>query len=119
MKKTILLILMFATVFLMCGCHRQKEENITATGYPSHEIQQPQIMYNDQVYFYFATGFDAPLPNGYTYVGKIQVVDNTSKPEINFQGARVELNQEIYANETSSDVIYVKYEHGFAEFKIR
>ncbi len=88
------------------------------TGYSSEEIQRPQIMYNGQIYFYFATGFDEDLPEGFACVGSVKVVDNTNEPTENFQGARVKVGQEIYASETNSDIIYVKYKNGYARFSI-
>ena len=95
------------------------EREVTPTGYPSGEIQQPQIRYNGQLYFYFATGFDEPLPSGYNRVGEIAAVDNTAEPAEDFHGARVEVGQEIYASDSALDTIYVEYEKGYTAFSIR
>ena len=76
-------------------------------------------MYNGQVYFYFATGFDEPLPDGYTLVGSIAVVDNDNEPAEDFHGARVELAQEVYASEADAENVYLKYEKGYAQFSLK
>jgi len=89
------------------------------TGYPSGTIQQPQIMYNGQVYFYFATGFEEPLPHGYALVGSIAGVDNEKGPTEEFHGARVEPGQAVYASQTNPSAVYVEYEKGYAEFTVR
>lgn len=113
------LVLVLVCVLGLAGCVYQKEENPSPTGYPSGEIQQPQLMYNEQLYFYFATGFDESVPDGYIYAGVIEAVDNQNEPEIDFHGAKVELGQEVYADENNLDSIYIKYDSGYAEFKIR
>ena len=95
------------------------EREITATGYPSGEIQQPQIRYDGKIFFYFATGFDEPLPSGYNRVGNVAAVDNTAEPAADFQGARVDIGQDIYASDSDPDTIYVEYEKGYAAFSIR
>ena len=119
MKKLIALFLALACVLTMGGCATQNEAPTTPTGYPTGKIQQPQIMYNGQIYFYFATGFDEPLPDGYALVGSIAVVDNDNEPAEDFHGARVELAQEVYASEDDTDTVYVKYEKGYAQFTIK
>ena len=113
MKQLITLLLVFACILGMVGCATQ---STTPTGYPDGEIQQPQLMYNGQIYFYFATGFDEPLPDGYELVGSISAVDNNNAPAENFHGARVEAAQEIYASENDANTLYVKYEQGYAQF---
>ncbi len=119
MKKLIAIVLPLVCVLALVGCGHQNESPPTPTGYPTGEIQQPQIMYNGQVYFYFATGFDEPLPDGYELVGSIAVVDNDNAPTENFHGASVELEQEVYASEANPETVYVKYEKGYAQFVIR
>ena len=118
MKKIIALILVLACMLALVGCG-QNEDPTTPTGYPTGKIQQPQIMYNGQVYFYFATGFDEPLPDGYVLVGSISAVDNDNEPTEDFHGARVELEQEVYASTSNAETVYVKYEKGYAQFAIR
>ena len=71
------------------------EESTNPTGYPTEEVGQPQLRYNGTVYYYFATGFDEPLPKGYNLVGTVTDVDNTQAPEENLHGARVDVGQEI------------------------
>lgn len=95
------------------------EDSSTPTGYPTGSIQQPQIMYSGKVYFYFATGFDEPLPDGYELVGCITDVDNDNEPIADFQGARVELNQEVYASEVNPGTVYLKYKKGYAQFLVK
>ena len=119
MKKFIALLLALTCVLAMVGCAAKHEDPTAPTGYPTGKIQQPQIMYNGQVYFYFATGFDEPLPNGYTLVGSITVVDNDNEPTEDFHGARVELAQEVYASKADTENVYVKYEKGYAQFSLK
>ena len=119
MKKFIALLLALTCVLAMVGCIAIHKDPTTPTGYPTGKIQQPQIMYNGQVYFYFATGFDEPLPDGYALVGSIAVVDNDNEPTEDFHGARVELAQEVYASEADTENVYVKYEKGYAQFSLK
>ena len=91
----------------------------TPTGYPSDEIQQPQIRYDGKLFFYFATGFDEPLPKDYIRAGSVAAVDNTAEPAEDFHGARVETGQDIYASDSDPDTIYVEYEKGYAAFSVR
>lgn len=119
MKKLIVLFLALTCVLAMVGCAAQNEGSATPTGYPTGKIQQPQIMYNGQIYFYFATDFDEPLPDGYALVGSIAVVDNDNAPAEDFHGARVELTQEVYASEDVTETVYVKSESGYAQFSLK
>ena len=119
MKKRIVLLLALTCALTMIGCAAQNETPATPTGYPTGKIQQPQIMYNGQVYFYFATGFDEPLPDGYEFVGSITVVDNDHEPTESFCGARVDVGQEVYASISNTEAIYVKYEKGYARFAMK
>ena len=118
MKKLIALILVLACMLALVGCS-QNDDPTTPTGYPTGKIQQPQIMYNGQVYYYFATGFDEPLPDGYELVGSISTVDNDNEPTEDFHGSRVEVGQEVYASASNAETVYVKYEKGYAQFSIR
>ena len=101
------------------GVEIRKEEPTTPTGYPSGELQQPHIMYDGLLYYYFATGFDEPLPDGYECVGEVVEVDNVNIPQNDFHGARVELMQEIYVLPGIHDTIYVKYDDGYARFSLK
>ena len=130
MKKFIAIVLAFVCMLGLVGCGSngtdyteiveiRTDETTTATGFPSEEVQQPQIMYNGLLYFYCATGFDEPLPNGYGCAGIVEVVDNENTPKSDCHGTRVELGQEIYALPGIHDTIYVKYENGYARFSIK
>ena len=93
MKKLIAFVLALACVLALVGCGHQIEGSTAPTGYPTGKIQQPQIMYNGQVYFYFATGFDEPVPEGDELVGSICAVDKDKEPTEDFHGAGGELEQ--------------------------
>ena len=96
-----------------------KEAATTPTGYPSGEVQQPQILYDGLLYYYFATGFAEPLPAGYESIGNVEAVDNENTPTSDYHGARVEPGQEIYVLPGIHDAIYVKYENGYARFSLK
>ena len=130
MKKLIALLLALVCVLGLVACDSKEtdyaeviengtDESTTPTGFPSEEVQQPQIMYTGLIYYYFATGFDEPLPDGYSCAGMVEVVDNEHTPESECQGARVEWGQEIYALPGVHDTIYVKYENGYARFSLK
>ncbi len=119
MKKFIGLLLTLVSMLALVGCVQQKEEPTTPTGYPTGKIEQPQIMYNGQVYFCFATGFDEPLPDDYELVGSVSAVDNDNAPTEDFHGAGVGSEQEVYASEVNTETVYVKYENGYAQFTIK
>lgn len=116
MKKMTALILALSMVFLLLGCTPAEETVLTPTGYPSGEIQRPQIMYNGKVYIYGATGFNEPLPIIYAPVGHVKAIDNINAPTQDFTGAQVELRQTIYASEKDPSSIYVAYNNGYARF---
>ena len=116
MKKWILLFLTILSVLATAGCSKDNGE-LTPTGYASEEVQRPQIMYNGRLYLYTAKGFDGPLPEGCEYVGEVSGVDNKHEPESDYWGSRVETGQKIYASK-DSNVIYVEYESGYAEFAV-
>ena len=118
MKKWSGLLLALACVLILTGCGSQtaKETARAETGYPSGEIQFPEIMYYEHVYSYYATGFDEPLPDGYEYAGSIVAVDNINGAEQNFTGARVDVGQKFYSSADNPAVIYVEYKNGYARF---
>lgn len=118
MKQVIAIVLVLVCVLTMAGCAILSEDPITPTGFPDGEIQQPQIMYNGIIYFYYATGFNEPLPYGFEYVGSLSAIDNQNEPAEDFCGARVELGQEVYASATNADTVYLKYDQGYAQFSI-
>ena len=116
MKRWLALILTVLCLIAVAGCSRSNEGATAQTGYPSGEVQQPQVMYQGKLYFYFATGFDEPLPDGYEYAGSIETVDNINGAVQDFWGARVDVGQKIYASDDNSAVIYVEYKNGYARF---
>ena len=68
--QTVILCIVIVSC-LMTACQNHYRENATPTGYEPGEIGQPQIMYEGTVYYYQFTGFDGPLPDGYTLVGEV------------------------------------------------
>lgn len=130
MKKFIAFVLSLSCVLGLPACgndgtdygeipENKIDASVTPTGFPSEEVQQPQIMYSGQLYYYFATGFDEPLPDGYSCAGIVEVVDNDHIPASECHGARVEQGQEIYALPGIHDTIYIKYENGYARFSLK
>lgn len=109
------LLITVLSILVLAAC-QPKDNPSTPTGYGPGEIDQPQIMYNDAIYYYNWTGFDEKLPEYYVKVGTIVGVSNVNIPEDSFCGAQVELGQEIYALDDNQDCIYVKYTKGFARF---
>ncbi len=118
MKKYMLLIGALLVLCLLPGCQKKSDNSTTPTGHASNEIDQPQIMYDDTVLYYWATGFDEKLPDGYVCVGAVEKVDNENSPSVNFTGSRVDVGQKIYADDGDSEVIYVEYENGHARFSV-
>ena len=118
MKKLNLLILIVG-IMLLTACHNNEIDKKSQTGYETNEIEQPQIMYNDRIYYYGATGFDEKLPEGYMKAGVVEHVDNENPPSENFSGARVDIGQEIYYSDNDGAMIYVGYENRFARFSLR
>ena len=55
MKKRIEILLIMLCLLGFSGCNPDHEE-LTPTGYPSDEVQRPQIMDNGVIYFYTANG---------------------------------------------------------------
>ncbi len=89
------------------------------TGYPSGEIQRPQVMFRGNIYVYSGEGRDLPLPTGFAKVGAVSSLDNdplTFSGE--FTGSRVTVGQEIFASSAHIDRIYLAYEEGYARFDI-
>lgn len=93
----------------------------TSTGVESGIIEQPQVMYDGYIYYYNATGRDEKLPEGYEIAGTIKKVDSKDYPAENFAAAGVDLEagQEIYISTTEKNVIYLKYDSGYARFERR
>lgn len=91
----------------------------TSTGVESGMIEQPQVMYDGYIYYYNATGRDEKLPEGYEIAGTTKKVDSKDYPAENFAAAGVDLEagQEIYISTTEKNVIYLKYDSGYARFE--
>lgn len=91
----------------------------TSTGLHRGVIEQPQVMYNGKMYYYFATGRDEALPEGYESAGVIDTVDRSDPPTKNYSAAGIdlEIGQEIYVSEAEKNVIYLKYDSGYARFE--
>ncbi|MBR5519158.1 MAG: hypothetical protein IKU55_00420, partial [Clostridia bacterium] len=86
---------------------------LAQTGYPSGEIQRPQVVYGGCVYLYVAEGVSNPLPSGFAAAGAVETVDNralSEKPD--WCGSRVEVGQRIFANADQPDTLYLEYAEG-------
>lgn len=89
---------------------RREEES---TGYEYGIIEQPQIMYKGEIYYYFATGFDEKIPADAKFVGTASKVDNTKEPQNDFDGVQVQGGQKIYVPaDNNTSCIYVEYNEG-------
>lgn len=111
--KLMLTVVMCACILSSCAKH---DHAATPTGVPRGEIWQPQLMYDDVIYYYFATGFNEPLPEGYELVGSVESVDNRNLPTENFEAVRMSVGQEIYACE-SEEAIFIQFTNGYARFE--
>lgn len=118
MRKYVLLFFALLVLGGLPGCQKKADNSAAPTGHASNEIDQPQVMYDDVVFYYWATGFDEKLPDGYECVGAVEKVDNENSPSENFSGSRVDVGQKIYASEKNSGVIYLDYENGYARFSL-
>lgn len=50
------------------------------------------------------------------YIGEVESIDNKEHPLKNYEGSRLEIGQKIYANDEIPEIIYIKYENGYARF---
>lgn len=117
MKKTYIFALFaFLLPCSLSACQTRNPNETAPTGYVSDEIDQPQMMYNDTIFYYWATGFDGELPDDYLYVGEVESIDNKEQPSKNYSGSRLEAGQKIYANDKTPGIIYIEYENGYACF---
>jgi len=105
----------------LSSCRDTSFQSTENTGGISGEIEQPQIMYNQQVYYYYATGFNDVLPENYLKVGEVKAVNNKEKPTEDFMACRLDIGQAIYANveQDISNPIYLQYEDGYAQFYLK
>ena len=110
--KVLKFLIVMLGVLLLTACS-QNDSAVTSTGYVAAEIEQPQIMYNNEIYYYGATGFDEELPEDSVKIGTVKHADNKSTPTENFSGARVDEGQELYYG---NNTLFVKYESGYARF---
>ncbi len=125
MKKIFAALLLFTLAAALVGCDSHPvapiptdtDNNPTETGYPTGQVQQEMIMYNGHVFIHDNNGFDHPLPEGFRLVGKVQHVDNESIPDEDFAACHLDEGQEIYADPTVVDIIYVRYSGGYGVFK--
>lgn len=117
-----------ALSIMACAACGSSEGNVsgtngveTSTGVESGMIEQPQVMYDGYIYYYNATGRDEDLPEGYESVGAIEKVDSKDYPAENFAaaGVDIEIGQEIYISKEEKNVIYLKYDSGYARFERR
>ena len=115
-----------ALSIMACAACGSSEGNVsgtngveTSTGVESGMIEQPQVMYDGYIYYYNATGRDEKLPEGYEIAGTIKKVDSKDYPAENFAaaGVDIEVGQEIYISTTEKNVIYLKYDSGYARFE--
>ena len=116
LKKIYLLLLTLMPICVLNSCQATNSSEVTPTGYASDEIDQPQIMYNNTIFYYWATGFDEELPDDYIYIGEVEEIDNKEQPSKNYNGSRLEIGQKIYINDEKPEIIYIKYENGYARF---
>jgi len=117
MRKVLPLLLL--SVMLLSACASQSTDPLQSTGYPSSELQQPQVMVDGKIYYYNASGFDLPLPEGYTLAGEILSVDHINPPTENFHGGRIEAGQKVYISSKTYDSIYIQYNKGYALFTLK
>lgn len=117
-----------ALSIMACAACGSSEGNVsgtngveTSTGVESGMIEQPQVMYDGYIYYYNATGRDEDLPEGYESVGAIEKVDSKDYPAENFAaaGVDIEIGQEIYISKEEKNVMYLKYDSGYARFERR
>ena len=116
MKKIKGFLVYILFLCLLVSCNSKSPDNTDPTGYASDEIEQPQIMYSGKIFYYWATGFNEELPDGYVYVGKVESVNNKEEPTKDFSGSCLEIGQKVFANDEKTEIIYVKYENGYACF---
>lgn len=117
-----------ALSIMACAACGSSEGNVsgtngveTSTGVESGMIEQPQVMYDGYIYYYNATGRDEDLPEGYESVGAIEKVDSKDYPAEDFAaaGVDIEIGQEIYVSKEEKNVMYLKYDSGYARFERR
>ncbi len=123
MKKLIAILLSLTLTAALVGCDStpidetaDTTDTPAETGYPG-PVQNEAVMYNGYLFMHDNNGFDNPLPTGYDLAGTVQRVDNENIPSEDFVACYLDEGQEIYADSTVADVIYVRYSGGYALFK--
>lgn len=113
--------IIYFLMLILNSCKYTDNKSTGNTGLMDHEIEQPQIMYNQQVYYYYATGFDDILPENYLKVGEVKTVNNKKRPTENFMACRLNTGQAVYADveQDISNPIYLQYEGGYAQFYLK
>lgn len=91
----------------------------TSTGVESGMIEQPQVMYDGYIYYYNATGRDEKLPEGYEIAGTIKrsTAKTILQRILRQQAWILKLDRRIYISTTEKNVIYLKYDSGYARFE--
>lgn len=112
MAKKLFLPLIFSLLLAACVSAP------SPTGHPAEELDQPQLMYDGRVYYYWATGFEEALPSTFEYVGSMDSICNTQAPSVNFSGCQLEKGQQVYADPHGTSAVYVQYSTGFARFSL-
>jgi len=117
----VLLAILFVVVIIAKNKSQNKKGHTeNSTGAEEGEIEQPQIMIDGKIFYYFATGFDKKLPENSKFVGEVEKADNTKVPQNNFEGVQVREGQKIYRISDNDSDIYVEYdEDEYAVFSIK
>lgn len=118
----LIILILGVVIMLMKNSSKDTTQRLeSSTGFENGIIDQPQVMYNGKIYYYFATGFDEELPADSEYVGAVLNVDNTKEPQNDFDGVQLKEGQKIYVSEDDSNSsIYVEYDEGkSAVFSLR
>lgn len=113
MLKKLLPLFVLCLLLTACGA-----DHTAPTGVPHGQIEQPQLMYGGQIYYYYATGFDEPLPPGFECVGAVERVGPCAKPAEDFTGCQLEMGQKLFADAVFPSIIYVQYGEGYARFSL-
>lgn len=105
----------------LVGCNNAGNVIQGSTGAPRNTIEQPQLMYNDTLYYFFATDLVEEIPDEYEKMGSIEGIDAERTPEKNFWASGIDMavGQEIYACTKDTNEIYVKYNNSFRLFETR
>lgn len=94
MKRIVIALLVSLSLFLFSACVNEATEPTGVSG-----IEQPQIMYDGDIYYYNFDGLISSIPSSFSLIGTIQKVDVTTEPQSDFEASGVDLvaGMEIYA----------------------